>query len=91
LRQGEWLSCYRLFGRSQGGVCSWSLLQKLGAIVLFTGDHHRKLAIVDQRILYEGSLNILSQNDSCEVMRRIHSEQLAIQMIEFIGIRKFIG
>lgn len=65
-------------------------LQRLGAEVFFTGGHHRKLAIVDQRILYEGSLNILSQNDSSEVMRRICSEQLASQMIDFIGIRRFM-
>ena len=65
-------------------------LQRLGIEVLITGGHHRKLAIIDRRILYEGSLNILSQNDSCEIMRRIDSEQLAAQMINFIGISKFI-
>lgn len=65
-------------------------LQRLGVEVLITGGHHRKLAIIDRQILYEGSLNILSQNESCEIMRRIHSEQLATQMINFIGISKFI-
>lgn len=66
-------------------------LQEAGVNVLITGGHHRKLAIIDRQILYEGSLNILSQNDSCEIMRRIHSEQLAVQMINFTGIHKFIG
>jgi phosphatidylserine/phosphatidylglycerophosphate/cardiolipin synthase-like enzyme len=66
-------------------------LQEIGVEVLITGGHHRKLTIIDRQILYEGSLNILSQNDSCEVMRRIYSEQLAVQMINFIGINKFIG
>jgi hypothetical protein len=65
-------------------------LQEAGVDVLITGGHHRKLAIIDRQILYEGSLNILSQNDSCEIMRRICSEQLAIQMVNFIGIDKFI-
>ncbi len=68
-----------------------ALLVELGVEVLATGGHHRKLAIIDRQILYEGSLNILSQNDSCEIMRRIYSEQLAIQMINFVGISKFIG
>ena len=68
-----------------------ALLVELGVAVLVTGGHHRKLAIIDRQILYEGSLNILSQNDSCEIMRHIQSEQLAIQMIDFIGISKFIG
>lgn len=67
------------------------LLEELDVAVIVTGGHHRKLAIIDRKVLYEGSLNILSQNDSCEVMRRIESAQLAEQMIKFIGINKFIG
>lgn len=63
-----------------------SKLQHMGIQVLYTGNHHRKVAILDRKILYEGSLNILSQNDSCEVMRRIESTQLAWQMARFIGI-----
>lgn len=43
------------------------------------------------KVLWEGSLNILSQHDSCEVMRRIHSERLANEMIKFIGINRFIN
>ena len=77
------------YGRQAEG-CITRLLE-LGVEVLITGGHHRKLAIIDRQILYEGSLNILSQNDSCEVMRRIHSRQLAVQMIDFTGISKFIG
>lgn len=66
-------------------------LQNMGSMVLFTGGHHRKLAILDREVIYEGSLNILSQNDSCEIMRRIESTQLARQMINFIGIKTFIN
>lgn len=66
-------------------------LQEIGAEILITGGHHRKFAIIDRQILYEGSLNILSQSDSCEIMRRIHSSQASLQMIDFIGIDKFIG
>lgn len=65
-----------------------STLQHMGIQVLFTGKHHRKLAILDRNILWEGSLNILSQNDSCEIMRRIESTQLAWQMTRFIAIDK---
>ena len=65
-------------------------LQHIGVHVLYTAGHHRKLAIVDRAILYEGSLNILSQNDSCEVMRRIESVQLSRQMVHFLGIDAFI-
>jgi hypothetical protein len=41
-------------------------LQRLGVNVLYTGGHHRKIAILDGRILWEGSLNILSQGSSCD-------------------------
>lgn len=65
-------------------------LQSIGVTVLFTGGHHRKIAIIDRNVLYEGSLNILSQNESCEMMRRIKSDYLADQMLSFINIRHLI-
>lgn len=68
-----------------------SALQHIGVHVLYTSNHHRKLTIVDRHILYEGSLNILSQNNSCEVMRRIKSTQLAWQMVHFTGIDKYLN
>jgi hypothetical protein len=64
-------------------------LQSVGVKVLMTVGHHRKIAVVDD-ILWEGSLNILSQNDSCEFMRRIHSLSLTQEMLSFVGIRKWI-
>lgn len=67
-----------------------AVLQDIGVQILHTGGHHRKLAILDRRILFEGSLNILSQSDSCEIMRRIESQTLAQQMIVFTKLHKFI-
>lgn len=61
-------------------------MQELGITVLYTVKHHRKLAIIDGGILYEGSLNILSQIDSCEVMRRTVSQQLANEMVRLSGL-----
>ena len=65
-------------------------LQHKGIQVVYTHGHHRKLAIVDRSILYEGSLNILSQNKSTEVMRRTESIQLAWQMARFVEIDRFL-
>ena len=65
-------------------------LQELDVRVMYTVKHHRKLAIIDDEILWEGSLNILSQNDSCEIMRRSVSAQLANQMLSFIGARRWL-
>lgn len=66
-------------------------LLELNVQVIVTGGHHRKLAIIDRNLLYEGSLNILSRHDSCEVMRRIESKPIAMEMINFIGIREYIS
>ena len=58
-------------------------MQDIGIRVLYTVKHHRKIAIIDAEILWEGSLNILSQGDSCEIMRRSVSSCLALQMVRF--------
>lgn len=63
-----------------------ALLQHKGTQVIYTQGHHRKVAIIDRKIMYEGSLNILSQNRSSEVMRRTESIRLAWQMIGFLGL-----
>jgi phosphatidylserine/phosphatidylglycerophosphate/cardiolipin synthase-like enzyme len=68
-----------------------SSLQYAGIHVIFTESHHRKVAIIDRRILYEGSLNILSQNNSREIMRRTESAQLAWQMVRFTKIDKYLN
>ncbi len=54
------------------------------------GNHHRKLAIIDREILWEGSLNILSQTYSREIMRRIENKQLAIETFKFLQFEKFL-
>ena len=67
------------------------LLQEAGALILFTGGHHRKLAIMDRSILWEGSLNILSQNESCEIMRRVNSSVAAQEMLNFLKIERHLN
>ncbi len=68
-----------------------SALEELGVKVFFClRNHHRKLAIVDRKILWEGSLNILSQSQSREIMRRIESKALATQMWNFLKFESII-
>lgn len=65
-------------------------LRNIGVKVRFFSDyHHRKIAVIDGYILWEGSLNILSQNRSREIMRRIESEQLTRQMLAFLKLKRF--
>ena len=65
-------------------------MKKLGIKVLYTVRLHRKIAIIDEEILYEGSLNILSQIDSCEVMRRTVSQQITNEMVRFIKADRWL-
>lgn len=67
-----------------------SSLQDIGVRVLFTVKHHRKLAIIDRETFWEGSLNILSYYDSCEIMRRTVSVSDAETLLNFIGINKYL-
>ena len=69
----------------------WAIgeMQIIGIEVFMTVGHHRKIAVVDD-VLWEGSLNILSQNDSCELMRRISSEQLVKETLRFTGLVKWL-
>ena len=57
---------------------------------LCIGNHHRKLAIIDRKILWEGSLNILSQTYSREIMRRIDSEEITMEMFQFLNLASVI-
>lgn len=68
-----------------------AMLQELGIRVLFTVGHRRKLVLIDDVIVYEGSLNVLSQYDSCEFMRRIYSSNAAIELKAFLRIDKYLS
>jgi phosphatidylserine/phosphatidylglycerophosphate/cardiolipin synthase-like enzyme len=62
-------------------------LRNVGVKVKFYDDmRHRKLAVLDREVLWEGSLNIMSQSYSKEIMRRTRSKDLAVQMIRFTAI-----
>lgn len=55
-------------------------------VQLQSGFHHRKLAIIDRTILWEGSLNILSYSKSKEIMRRLEGGDHAQEMIDFLKL-----
>lgn len=59
-------------------------------VLLCTGNHHRKLAILDRTILWEGSLNILSQIHSREIMRRLAGGGFAVEMFNYLNFGRYI-
>jgi hypothetical protein len=79
--------CHEPMMREQALACL-ETLDELGVEVLYTGSLHRKIAIVDD-VLWEGSLNIFSQNDSCEIMRRTASVDAVKQMIRFTKLSRW--
>ena len=65
------------------------VLRHSGVKVKLCSDlRHRKLAVIDEEVLWEGSMNILSQNRSCEIIRRTESEELSKQLLKFIGLKR---
>lgn len=79
-----------LYLRDEARKCL-ALLLEIGVQVIFSESLHRKTAIIDRNILWEGSLNILSQNNSKEVMRRTESVQFGWQMVRFSGLDQKIS
>lgn len=64
------------------------ILKNSGARVFICDDmRHRKLAIIDEAILWEGSLNILSQSNSAELMRRTYCKNQAKQVLGVLKIK----
>ena len=59
-------------------------------VLICKGNHHRKLAIIDREILWEGSLNILSQSRSKEIVRRIEGRQHAMEMLNYLKLGRFL-
>lgn len=67
-------------------------LEKLGVHVLFPGRYiHQKVAIIDRKILWDGSLNIMSHRASNEMMRRTLDKNCAAQVMSYIGINDQIA
>lgn len=57
-------------------------------IIYLPGFIHQKAAIIDRTVLWEGSLNILSQRESHEMMRRTIDEDFAKQVMTHLGLNK---
>ena len=68
-----------------------SQFERMGVqVLLCSGNHHRKLAILDRKILWEGSLNILSQTHSREIMRKIENEEITMEMFIFLKLYRIV-
>jgi len=69
--------------------CALKDCEELGACIIYLpGLIHQKVAVIDRTILWEGSLNILSQRESKEMMRRTADEDIAMQVMSYLQLKK---
>ncbi len=69
--------------------CALNDYEEMGATIFYLqGSIHEKVAIIDRKILWEGSLNILSQRNSREMMRRTFDEKVAMEAMAHLGTNK---
>lgn len=69
--------------------CALKEYEEMGVDIFYlSGSIHEKIAIVDRNILWEGSLNILSQRSSREIMHRIEDSKHAEEIMLYLGINK---
>ena len=71
------------------GVNALMSLQELGCVVKQRKRTHEKIVIIDNKIAYYGSLNVLSHKDTKEVMHRIQGEQVGQLLQQFIDVIGF--
>jgi phosphatidylserine/phosphatidylglycerophosphate/cardiolipin synthase-like enzyme len=60
------------------------LLTNNGIRVIFKPDFHQKFAIMDQKIVWYGSINLLSYRRAQESVMRIESSNIANELIKSI-------
>jgi hypothetical protein len=64
------------------------ILKASGASIFLADDmRHRKLAIIDSEVLWEGSLNIFSQSSSRELMRRTNSTVQCAEVLSYTKLQ----
>ncbi|WP_330389454.1 phospholipase D-like domain-containing protein [Geosporobacter ferrireducens] len=60
------------------------LLQDAGVIMVFRTNIHQKFAVIDQRIIWYGSINLLSFGSAEESIMRLESPNIANELIKSI-------
>lgn len=72
-------------GSIDDGVALIHMLRQLGITVDLRARMHEKIAILDDRILWHGSLNILSHSDTHESMLRLESPAACQQIARLLS------
>ena len=78
--------CHSASMRDQAHLAARKLIDIGVRVVIYDDWRHWKCAVIDNKILWEGSMNILSHNRSREIMRRSYSAYLCHQMSCFSNL-----
>jgi superfamily II DNA or RNA helicase len=62
----------------------FTILRNIGIIIQYKSNIHQKFAIIDQRIVWYGSINLLSFGYSEESIMRLYSSSIAIELLNSI-------
>lgn len=63
------------------------VLKSAGINVLFKSNIHQKFAVIDQRVVWYGSINLLSYGNSEESILRLDSPNIASELLRAIHAR----
>jgi ribosomal protein L37AE/L43A len=74
-------------GLKTGYLAAIRALEATGVDVESRAGMHEKIAMIDEKILWHGSLNILSHNNTKESMLRIESAELVSVVMDELGLR----
>jgi ssDNA-binding Zn-finger/Zn-ribbon topoisomerase 1 len=73
----------------ESGKAALDGLERFGCVVDTRGDIHEKVVIIDDEIVWFGSLNPLSHTaKTAEVMARLDGKQIALQLAAFLALDK---
>ncbi|MCD4722351.1 MAG: DEAD/DEAH box helicase family protein, partial [Desulfobacula sp.] len=67
---------------------TFAILKAAGVQVLFKSNIHQKFAIIDQKITWYGSINLLSFGYSEESIMRLASSSIAYELVQSINIEE---
>ncbi len=71
-----------IFGRQTS--CTEDMLKKAGVQVVFQPNIHQKFAVIDQRLVWYGSINLLSFGNAEESMMRLESSNIANELLNTV-------
>ena len=63
---------------------TFSSLQDAGVRLLFKANIHQKFAVIDQKIVWYGSINLLSYGSAQESLMRLESPNIAQELLKVV-------